>query len=83
MKYIYIVLVLLALQGCGGSNESSAQKEISTVTIDMELNKSYTMYTGDKVIKTSEDTQVSIVKNAQDETSTLTLLKGSANILRK
>ena len=83
MKYIYITLVLLTLQGCGGSSDNSIPQETATVSIAMELNKSYTVYTGDKLSKTSENTQVSIVKNTQDETSTLTLLKGSANILRK
>ena len=83
MKYIYITLFLLTLQGCGNSSDNSAPQETSTVIIDMELNKSYTVYTGDKLVKTSEDTQVSILKNAQEETSTLILLKGSANILRK
>jgi len=82
MKYIYSALLLLLLQGCGSSEDSSARAQQAVVVIEMEIDTNYTVYKGDKVVKTSSDAQISILKNAQDDTSTVALIQGSANIIR-
>ena len=83
MKYIYTTLLLLVLQGCGGWDETTTQIEQAVVIVEMIPGKSYTVYKGDKLVKTSDDAQVSILKNTQDDTSSVTLTQGSANIIRK
>ena len=83
MKYIYTALLLLLIQGCGDADKSSTiVKQDAAVVIVMQNAISYTVYKGDKIVKTSDDAQVSILKNTQDDTSAVSLLQGSANIIR-
>ena len=83
MKYLLPLGLLLILTGCGSSDDTNttpSQKEVTT--IDMEINKSYNVFKGDKLIKTSTDAQVSIEKSLEGDTTTVTLLEGSAQITR-
>jgi len=84
MKLIYSTLLLLLIfQGCGETDGTDTEVTQKAQVIEMEPNKNYTVYTGDKIIKTTDDAQISILKNTQDETSSVTLIQGSANIIRK
>jgi len=81
MKYLLPLALLFAFVGCSNeSNTTSSQKEMTT--IDMEINKSYKVSKGDKLTKTSTDAQVSIEKSLQGDTTTVTLLQGTAQITR-
>jgi len=83
MKYLLPLGLLLILTGCGSSDDTNAtpsQKE--QTTINMEINKSYKVSKGDKLVKTSTDAQVSIEKSLDGDTTTVTLLEGSAQITR-
>jgi len=82
MRYIYTLLLVALLTGCGSSSEESSPQSSNSVVLEMQLNQSYTVYKGDTLVKTSEDAKVSITKNTQDDISTVILLEGSANIIR-
>jgi len=85
MRYIFTIITLLFLVGCGGE-ESSQNEQTSTpknaVVIDMELDKSYSVFKGDRLEKTEPDTEISIKKETQGEATSVKLLKGSATITR-
>jgi len=83
MKYLLPLGLLLILTGCSSSDDTNttpSQKE--QTTINMEINKSYEVSKGDKLTKTSTDAQVSIEKSLQGDTTTVTLLQGTAQITR-
>jgi len=79
MKYLLSILTLLLFLGCGESTESTST---APTVVEMQLNKSYSVYRGDRVNKTSSDAQISITKSIQGDTTTVLLLLGSAQIVR-
>jgi len=84
MKYFLPLALVFILTGCGSSDEATTtpSKKEATTTIEMEPNKGYAVSKGDKLIKTSRDAQVSIEKNIEDDTTTVTLVEGTATITR-
>ena len=78
MKYFLPLALVFILTGCGSLDE----EEKTTTTIEMEHNKGYEVSQGDKLTKTSSDAQVSIEKSLEDDTTTVTLLEGTATITR-
>jgi hypothetical protein len=82
MKYIFTLITLLFFLGCDNTTEKAVTAAPSVTTIEMELNRSYIVYTGDRLEKTSDDAQISMTKTAQDDTTTVVLLQGSAQIIR-
>ena len=81
MKYLLILSTLLFI-GCGDAQEGDKSPANTSSTINMVLNKSYNVHTGDHVQKKSSDTQVEIIKNVEDKETTVTLLQGSAQLIR-
>jgi len=82
MKYIYATLILILLAGCGNTSDTSVPLTQESSTLKMIIGQEYSVKKGDKLVKTSTDAKVSIVKNIQDDSSTVILLEGSANIIR-
>ena len=82
MKYLLTLLTLLLFIGCGETPEETAAPVPTVTIIEMEPNLSYTVYTGDRLEKTSDDAQISMTKTAQDDTTIVVLLEGSAQIIR-
>ncbi len=83
MKYLFILVTLLIV-GCGdaeNSNNSTPVTQAST-TIDMVINKSYSVSTGDRVTNASADAEVKVVKDIEGEATEVTLLTGSAQLIR-
>jgi len=79
---------LIFLVGCGGSSSSGSsggggggvtppQQDVSMV-----LSTPYTVYPGNKIVKNSEDALLSIGHVDYTNESTVTLLAGSATIIR-
>ena len=58
MKYSYLLLTLLFI-GCGETTDERSTPA-KTVSIEMEPNKSYSVYSGDQLVKTSDGTKISI-----------------------
>jgi len=90
MKYgLFILATLLSLTGCGGGSSSGnggntpGTPPSGPAEIDMQQNRHYTVYHGDKIIKTSDDAEVTIVHKDGQQQSTVTLIAGSAQIIRK
>ena len=77
MKYFLPLALVFILTGCGSSDEENV-----TTTIEMEPNKGYEVSKGDKLIKTSSNAQVSIEKSIAGDTTTVTLIEGTATITR-
>ena len=81
MKYIFTLLTLLLFLGCGDATDETTPAPVVTI-IEMEPNRSYTVYSGDRLEKTSDNAEVSITKTAQDDITTVVLLVGTAQIIR-
>jgi len=86
MKYLLIFATLLFV-GCGSVEEANTAQTTPVVqqssTIDMVLNKSYGVSKGDRVDNASADAEVKVVKNIEDEITEVTLVTGSAQLIRK
>jgi len=76
MKQIFIfTTTAIFLVGCGGSDKPKDRV--------MEIDQSYSVISGDKVIKTSENTLIEIMHTDGKKTSTVKLLEGNATIIHK
>lgn len=88
MKYgLLILFTLLSLNGCGGGSSSGSggggTPPSGPSEVDMQQNRQYTVYPGDKIIKTSDNAEVTISHKDGQQRSTVTLIAGSAQIIRK
>ena len=78
-------LVALSLSGCGGSSDNSTvSADNSNVgsNIRMERNVQYVVKKGDEIEKISENPKLKINSNLLTGKSVVTLLSGSAAIIR-
>ena len=84
MKKIFIfAITALLLVGCGGSSSSDGDSSVGpSQDVEMVVSKTETVYSGNKVIKNSEDTLIQINHTDGTDTSTIVLLQGSATIIR-
>jgi len=95
MKYIFIFIsIIYTLTGCGGgTSDSIARDSNNTLSsqsdnndsseIDMKLDHAYTVQPGDKIEKTSDDAEVTITHTEGHQKSKVTLIAGSAILIRK
>jgi hypothetical protein len=84
VKNIIIASSLLFLIGCGGGGGGGTSEEIVPQgTEKMAYGQLYTVTTGDQVVKTSEDTQIRVTHVIDEINSTIELVEGTANIIRK
>jgi len=80
MKSIILSIALLFFVGCSSDNaEESTQ---GSNIIEMQQEQSYTVARGDRLEKTSDDAEVAITTNIQDNTTEVILLSGTAQIIR-
>ena len=83
MRYFLPLALVFILTGCGSSDETTTTPLVKEpTTINMEIDKVYEVSKGDKLVKTSTDAQVSIEKSLEGDTTTVTLLEGTATITR-
>ena len=80
MKTIILSIALLLFIGCS-SDESTPVQQSATI-IEMQPEQSYTVTPGDRLEKTSDDAEVSITTNIQDNTTEVILISGTAQIIR-
>ena len=85
MNQIFIFLVAAVfLVGCGDTNtKPTPTPPPPSSNEDMILSESYTIYSGDQIVKSSDPTSLRISHIDFQDQSTVTLLEGSATIIRK
>jgi len=88
MKQIFIfIITVMLLSGCGGSSSSSSsgggESNPPSSDVDMVISETYTVYSGDQLVKTVEGTLVGIAHVDGQNQSIVVLLEGSAKIIRK
>jgi len=79
MKYLLTLITLLFI-GCGDVPDNATAS--SSSPIDMVLNKSYPVYTGDRIDNASSDAELKIVTVIEGEEKEVTLITGSAQLIR-
>ena len=79
MKYLLTLTALLFI-GCGDVQESP--KTPTTTTIDMVINKSYQVHTGDRIDNASSDAELKIITIIEGEEKEVTLITGNAQLIR-
>ena len=85
MKYIITAMIAsLFLIGCGGgsSSNSSGGGTPPTSNVDMVIGQSYSVYTGNTIVKDTATAKVSIRHIDGQNESIVELLEGSATIVR-
>jgi len=94
MKIILFLISLFLVTGCDiGSGSSTtptapvasepAEPELPPGIEKMEKGKVYVVTHGDYLVKTSEETQVKVIHKGGETVSTIELVLGEANIVRK
>ena len=84
--FIYFSTMLFMLSGCGGGSSSGGDSSTPSgnpTEITMEIDTPYTVYSGDSIVKTSSPAFVKIYHTDGSSESTVTLIEGSATIIRK
>ena len=80
MKKIFIFTTsMIFLVGCGGGSSSSG----SNKDVTMAIGQPYTVYSGNKIVKNAEGTQVQVSHTDGESESIVVLIEGNATIIRK
>ena len=80
MKHIILYTAsLFMIVACGESDGGSN----STFSGQMAVSQTYTVFSGDSVIKSSENALIRIVHQDGEDKSTVELIEGNVTILRK
>ena len=77
MKNIILACGLLLI-GCGNDDKKKSNSNI----IQMKIGEVYTVKSGDRLDKNSDNTLVSINENLKTKVKTITLTQGSATLTR-
>ena len=84
MKHLILLIsALFILSGCGGGSSGGSSGSSGDIEVPMTLNQPYTVNSGDRIEKTSADSVVNIKHIDGHTESTVTLIAGSAKIIRK
>ncbi len=84
MKFLYPFIALLFI-GCGDAVDTTSERPSTiqqSAAIDMVINQPYSVNKGDYVGNQSTDAQVKIIKDVEGEATSVTLIQGSAQLIR-
>ena len=73
-KLLFILPSLFLFMGCGTSDDDTPRDR------SMNIGESYSVSTGDKIIKSTEDTHIRITHIDGESTSSVELIDGNATI---
>ena len=76
-KAMMILAGALLLAGCGHDSKSSSVEKVSMVQ-----GEALSVYPGDSIAPGSDETRISIRHEVGEEVKSITLLQGSADLLR-
>ena len=85
INLVISALLAVSFSGCGGSSTDTNIRDTASnlgSNIRMERNKPYSIEKGDQIEKISENPKLKIDSNLDTGKSTVTLLSGSAAIIR-
>ena len=77
------MLFLIGCGGGGGGGGGTSEEILPSNTEKMVYGQLYAVTTGDQVVKTSEDAQIRVTHIIDEVNSTIELVEGTANIIRK
>ena len=83
MKQLFIFATTLLFLGCGSGTDSADNAAGQEETVVMTSSETYQVNPGDHINKLTEDTQLVITHNQGEEGSSIELLQGSAEIVRR
>lgn len=78
-KIILYTVSLFMIVACGGSDGGSN----STFSGQMVVSENYTVFSGDSVVKGSDNALIRIIHQDGEDKSTIELIEGNVTILRK
>jgi uncharacterized lipoprotein YehR (DUF1307 family) len=81
IKYLISLLAVITFTACGGGGSSQAYYEAGEV-VNMEVNTTYSVNPSDKVIPLTQDTVIDVVHTIDNNTKEVTLISGSAELIR-
>ena len=79
MKYILVVAIAFFISACGSSENENTNTAQTLTSINMLVNKTYSVSKGDKLNKITDDTIVEITKT--EDVTEVVLLQGEAVII--
>ena len=81
MRKIFLIMTIsLSLFLFSGCTENHNGEVIESIS--MSTGVEYTVNSGDKLISTSEETQITVLHTLSDGTKTVTLISGTATLIR-
>jgi hypothetical protein len=80
LVFIAVLITALALAGCGGGGNAGG--DAAPVGISLAIGVPVTVFPGDQLEPSSSNTRINVVHNINNNTKQVTLLEGSANLLR-
>jgi hypothetical protein len=85
MRNLLILGSVFFLIGCGGGGGGdTVQAEVLPTGVEkMVMGQLYAVAPGDQVVKTSADAEIRVTHFANEINSTIELIEGTANIVRK
>lgn len=80
--FLFLILMLSACGNSGSTSQNTPLNPIEESPVTLQYDRTYIVYPGDKIVKTSKVTQVAITHIDGDTRSTVRLISGNAQLLR-
>ena len=78
-KLLFISLLASLFIGC---ESKEASTETTSTTISMQVGTEYPVYSGDSIVKVTDNAEVNITHKIRDNSKLVTLIVGEATLIR-